>query len=179
MTAKTQPRSERGQSLGELSILMTIILILLAGVADGGRALFTYISLRDAAQEGALYGSFAFSLPDPSSSANSLIDPGTACSRIFTRVMENSDSPVDLSSEASVSVKIAQVSNPGVWVDCTSTLSLQPCAYDRIRIAVTYEDFTLSTPFLGALIGTQTLDISAEVEDTILAPAGSQTSACP
>ncbi len=82
--------------------------------------------------------------------------------------MQNSDSPVDLSSEATVSVNIAQVSNPGVSVECTSTLGLQPCAYDRIRIAVTYEDFTLSTPFLGALIGTK-LDISAEVEDAILA----------
>jgi hypothetical protein len=66
-----------------------------------------------------------------------------------------------------------------VWVDCTSTISIQPCVSDRIRVAVTYPDFTLSTPFLGAVIGTQTVDISASVEDIVLAPAGSQTSACP
>lgn len=176
MKVKGLRRSERGQSLGELSIVMTMVLILLAGVADGGRAFFTYISLRDAAQEGALYGSFAFSQPGAS---NTLIDPGTACTQITTRVMQNSDNPVDLSSEASVLVQIEQASNPGVWVECTSTISIQPCVNDRIRVAVTYPDFTVSTPFLGAVIGTQTVAISASVEDTILAPAGSQTSACP
>jgi Flp pilus assembly protein TadG len=176
MIAKNLRRSERGQSLGELSIVMTLVLVLLAGVADGGRAFFTYISLRDAAQEGALYGSFVFSQADTS---NNLIDPGTACSQITARVMQNSDNPVDLSSDASILVQIEQASNPGVWVDCTSTISIQPCVSDRIRVAVTYPDFTLSTPFLGAVIGTQTVDISASVEDIVLAPAGSQTSACP
>jgi hypothetical protein len=34
-------------------------------------------------------------------------------------------------------------------------------------------------PFLGSLIGSQTIDITAQVEDVILAPAGSQTNACP
>jgi hypothetical protein len=33
-------------------------LILLAGVADFGRAFFTWIEMRDAAQEGAVFGSF-------------------------------------------------------------------------------------------------------------------------
>lgn len=176
MANKGIRRSERGQSLGELSIVMTIVLVLLAGVADGGRAFFTYISLRDAAQEGALFGSFAFSQAGTSSA---LISPGTACSQIAARVLQNSDNPVDLSSEASVLVQIEQTGNPGVWVECTSTTSIQPCVDDRIRVAVTYPDFTLSTPFLGAVIGTQTVDISASVEDAILAPAGSQTSACP
>jgi Flp pilus assembly protein TadG len=49
--------SEKGQSLTELALTMTFLLILLAGVADIGRAFFTYIALRDAAQEGALFGS--------------------------------------------------------------------------------------------------------------------------
>lgn len=169
-------RSERGQSLSELSIVMTLMLVLLAGVADGGRAFFTYISLRDAAQEGALFGSFAFS---QAGASNALIAPGTACSQIATRVLQNSDNPVDLSSEASVTVQVEQASNPGVWLSCTSTLSIQPCVNDHIRVEVTYPSFTISTPFLGAMIGSQSVTISARVEDSILAPAGSQTNACP
>lgn len=176
MDTKGKRRSERGQSLGELSIVMTIVLVLLAGVADGGRAIFTYISLRDAAQEGALFGSFAFS---QAGSASSLIAPSTACSQIAARVLQNSDNPVDLSSEATVSVQIEQGVNPRVWVECTSTIAIQPCVGDRIRVAVTYPDFNISTPFLGTLIGTQTVAISASVQDAILAPAASQTSACP
>jgi hypothetical protein len=175
----TPRRAERGQSLSELSMAMALILILLAGVADLGRAFFTYISLRDAAQEGALYGSFAFSQPTTAASPNSLVSPGTACSRITTRLLQNTDSPVDLSADATVSVLIAQASNPGVWVDCTTTIPVQPCVNDRIQVAVTYEDFPVTMPFLGTLIGSQTVDITAQVEDVILAPAGSQTNACP
>jgi len=50
-------RSERGQSLVELAITLVAILILLAGIVDLGRAFFAYMSLRDAAQEAALFGS--------------------------------------------------------------------------------------------------------------------------
>lgn len=172
-------RSERGQSLSEMSMAMALILILLAGVADLGRAFFTYISLRDAAQEGALYGSFAFSQPAPGGSPNSLISPATACDRIATRLLQNTDSPVDLSTDATISILIHQASNPGVWVDCSSTIAIQPCVSDRIQVSVTYEDFPITMPFLGTLIGSQTVDITARVEDVILAPAGSQTNACP
>ena len=51
------PRSERGQSLTEMALSMVILLILLGGVVDLGRAFFTYMALRDSVQEGALYGS--------------------------------------------------------------------------------------------------------------------------
>lgn len=48
--------SERGQSLVELALVFTILVLLVAGVIDLGRAFFTYTALRDAAQEGATYG---------------------------------------------------------------------------------------------------------------------------
>jgi hypothetical protein len=49
-------RSEKGQSLIELAFGLVILLVLLAGIVDIGRMLFFYISLRDAAQEGAVFG---------------------------------------------------------------------------------------------------------------------------
>jgi Flp pilus assembly protein TadG len=49
---------EAGQSMVELALTLTLILILLAGTMDFGRAFFTWIEMRDAAQEGAVYGSF-------------------------------------------------------------------------------------------------------------------------
>lgn len=48
---------ERGQSLMELAFSLMFLLVLLSGVVDLGRAFFTYMAMRDAAQEGALYGS--------------------------------------------------------------------------------------------------------------------------
>jgi hypothetical protein len=58
----SEPR-EDGQSMVELALTLTLLLILLAGTIDFGRAFFTWIEMRDAAQEGATYGSFC---PDKS-----------------------------------------------------------------------------------------------------------------
>jgi Flp pilus assembly protein TadG len=57
----TQPafKTERGQSLMELAFSLMFLLVLLSGVVDLGRAFFTYMAMRDAAQEGALFGSIS------------------------------------------------------------------------------------------------------------------------
>jgi Flp pilus assembly protein TadG len=60
--------SERGQSFAELALTLVVLLILIAGIVDLGRAFFTYIALRDAAQEAAVYGSIN---PADSSGINS------------------------------------------------------------------------------------------------------------
>jgi len=51
-------QSERGQSLVELAITLPVLILLLLGTVDFGMAIFSYSMLRDAAQEGAFYGSF-------------------------------------------------------------------------------------------------------------------------
>lgn len=56
--------SQSGQSLTEMALTLTILLTLLAGILDLGRAYFTFLALRDAAAEGAAYGSF-----DPSNTS--------------------------------------------------------------------------------------------------------------
>lgn len=53
----THEDSQSGQSLVEFAIGLVMLLILIAGIFDVGRALFTYMAMRDAAQEGAQYGS--------------------------------------------------------------------------------------------------------------------------
>jgi hypothetical protein len=49
--------NEHGQSMVELALTITFIMALLAGTIDLGRAFFTWLAMRDAAQEGASYGS--------------------------------------------------------------------------------------------------------------------------
>ncbi len=49
-------KRESGQSLVELALSFTFILLILSGAVDIGRAFFSYIAIRDAAQEGAVYG---------------------------------------------------------------------------------------------------------------------------
>lgn len=75
-------RKERGQSLVELAISFAILMYLLSGAVEFGIAFFQFVQLRDAAQEGALYGS---------------INPTDTVS-IENRVRGASSSPIDLSS---------------------------------------------------------------------------------
>ena len=81
---------ERGQSLVEFALGITFILILMSGTVDLGRAYFSLLSLRDAAQEGALYGSLA--------------PPDTA--GIRARVRETSAWPVDFSGLTDDQIKV-------------------------------------------------------------------------
>lgn len=58
MTYKLQVKQkEHGQSMVELALSFTMLLILLAGTVDLGRAFFNWLQMRDAAQEGASYAS--------------------------------------------------------------------------------------------------------------------------
>lgn len=48
---------QRGQSLVELALSLVFLIFLVAGIIDIGRAILTLIAMRDAVQEGVIYGS--------------------------------------------------------------------------------------------------------------------------
>ena len=50
-------RDERGQSVVEMALVMFLLLLLVAGVADFGRAFNAYIVITNASREGARYAS--------------------------------------------------------------------------------------------------------------------------
>lgn len=140
---------QKGQSLVEFSFLAIFLVILLAGVADFGRAYFIFIQLRDAAQEGASYGSFA---PDDFSG-------------IEARVRDTMKEPVDLSDPAVVSVT-AELTNPAFSCAGFNPSSLETNA---VRVTVQYE-MPITVPFLGTLLNSQVVPLEAMVEDVILRP---------
>lgn len=139
---------ERGQSLIEFAVGGVILLILLVGIVDLGHAFFTYIALRDAAQEGAVYGS---------------ICPRDA-SAIEARVRSSSNTPVDLQNDPHIIVQCHYITSGGETA-CGGTV---PAAGNGIRVRVIYNNFPITMPFLGTFIGTQSLTLRAEVVDTIL-----------
>jgi len=55
---------ERGANLVELAVVMTLLLVLLAGAADVGRAFYSYIVIINASREGARFASHFPHLPD-------------------------------------------------------------------------------------------------------------------
>jgi Flp pilus assembly protein TadG len=137
---------EGGQSLVELGVSLTFLFILLAGVVDIGRAFFTYISLRDAAQEGALYASFE----------------ETKCQDTQARVKTAANEIGELIDSGQVAFS-CQVIGPA----CGDRDSANSGA---VRVTLTYGEFPLTMPFLGTLLGGQTIAIRASSTDNILKP---------
>lgn len=84
MIPKKEYKLEKGQSMVELALTFTLLLMLLMGVIDLGRAFFTFSAMRDAAQEGAVYGS---------------LYPGDF-DAIIARVRASSQTPVDMTDTA-------------------------------------------------------------------------------
>jgi Flp pilus assembly protein TadG len=104
-----QRRGERGQSLVELSMSLTVLLLLLSGAVDFSVAYFSFSAMRDAAQEGALYGS---------------INP-TDETEIISRVRSSSSNPVNLADDSLVNVIV--------------TLPGAACEGNEIKVNVIYD----------------------------------------
>ncbi len=133
--------AERGQSLVEFAFMLVILLVLLSGIVDAGRALFTYLAMRDAAQEGALYGSTA-----PTDSAG-----------IIDRVCHSSN-------------MLADLCNDTTNFHVVPSLIGAACIGNGIQVEVRHDAFPLTMPFIGVFIGGQSVPIRATVIDTILTP---------
>ena len=139
-TRSSSPRHERGQSLVEFAISLTFILILLAGAVDFGIGLFHYSAMRDAAQEGALYGSMN---PDNTAEIGNRVANASGDSGIIQKMLDE-----------------------GMTVAVSYTGA--HCEGNGITVTLQY-DYNISMPFIGAFVG-DTIHLRAEVTDTILTP---------
>ena len=63
-TRGTRGRGERGQSMVELALPIPVLLLLLVGVVEVGNALNSYMTVVDAARDGARLGSRGSGMPD-------------------------------------------------------------------------------------------------------------------
>ena len=135
------PNRERGQSLVEFAISLTAILILLAGAVDFGIALFHYIAMRDAAQEGALYGSMN---PDNTSEIRARAANSAGDGELIDRLYSSGDMEINIAYTGS------------------------HCEGNGITVSVEY-DYPISMPFISAFVG-DFIRLRASVTDTILTP---------
>jgi Flp pilus assembly protein TadG len=152
------PRSARGQSLVELAVSLVILLYLLSGAVEFGILFFQYVQLRDAAQEGALYGS-----TKPDEIAN-----------IEARARGASASPIDLTDTSIVSVTI---SADGIDSGDASYLT-KACEGHGLEVLVSY-DHHIFMPFVPQLIGRTVIPLHASVTDTILTPHSNPSGCTP
>lgn len=157
------PKSAKGQSLVELAISLVILLYLLSGAVEFGILFFQYVQLRDAAQEGALYGSTCFNADDP---------PADCAAAIETRARASSPStsPLDLNSaEVTIAITIDGVPS----TDATGFAAVA-CEGHGLEVRVSYTH-KIFMPFIPQLIGRTSIPLNATVTDTILTPFDTAT----
>ena len=128
------PGLEKGAAAVEMAIVSMFLLVLLLGIVDIGRAITTNISLRDAVQEGAMYGAFT---------------PGVSTADIDARIRASVSEP-DLST---ATIVVYCETDPRDLKDGT-----------RIRVDMVYDLDLITPIVGPALGGTITLQPSAEAD---------------
>jgi hypothetical protein len=146
MTLIDISKTQKGQSLLEVGLSLTFLLIMMAGAVDLGRIFIAYISLRDAAQEGILFGS---------------VYP-TYCTQIVQRVIASSNNMFAPTADM-IEVKIA-------GVNCTVADADQACIGNEIMVTIINPAYPLTMPFIGSALGTQTIPLEVVARDTVLRP---------
>lgn len=132
-------QGERGAATVELALFAMFLILLISGIVDLGRGLYTAIALNDAVQEGAMYAAFTEEV------AGSPVSE----SDIIARVTSATDSPVLLAGD----VTITCIEQPR---------SRQPSSRVTVEVSHTLD---LITPFISDWFGgTHTLVRSATSE---------------
>jgi hypothetical protein len=135
-------KRERGQSLVEFAVSVVILLLLLSGIVDLGRIFFQYISMRDAAQEGATYG---------------IICPYDIDGiKGRTSALLSDDTNIDV---------IVRINGTEYDTDPTSG---SVSGGDELQITVQNPQFPITMPFLGAILDSQTINLETSIYGTIL-----------
>jgi hypothetical protein len=143
-------KKERGQSMVELAISLVLILTILAGIFDLGRAIIAYLVLQDAAEEGIVYG---ISFP-------------TDCNQITARIRGDVNTTL-IKSQVNVAISIQDSS--GNYTSCYSIPYAQVYAGKIMHINIT-TNFPITMPFLGTILGEQSIPLVVTTNGVILRP---------
>lgn len=138
---KRSDSGDSGAALVELALVTPLLLLLAFGVIDLGRALYTHVTIQEAAQEGALYGSFA---PDD-------WDITTQ------RVLESVQNPALVAAEVTVTCFPVLITDP-------TDPDFDPADFPEISVRVAH-DLDLITPIASWFGGSLTL--ASEVTATV------------
>lgn len=128
--------SERGQSLVEMAMSLVILLLLVGGIVDLGRAFFTFMALRDSVQEGALYGS---------------INP-TLTQEIKNHVLDSSDMVPDLIDSDDITVAVVGTACTGNGIRVTATYPDFPITMPFMGAALGRQTISISATVTDTIL---------------------------
>lgn len=149
MQSKAIRKSERGQSLTELALSFMIIMFVLSGIVDLGRAFFIVIALRDAAQEGAVYASVHPPQVITKNADPNLDDPDLK--EVRKRVKTSSSAPVNFSTwsdeKLQKNIDVVYTDDPN---RCSGFDAMGMYSYG-VTVTV-YYDFQFSMPLIQPVV---------------------------
>lgn len=118
-------------------------MLLLSGLIEFGMIFFQFVQLRDAAQEGALYGATNATATETD---------------IALRAKGASNSPINMNVDPNLEVVVTYPNDNGLP---------EVCEGDGVMVTMNY-GHKIFMPFLPKFLGTDTVLISASVTDTLL-----------
>jgi Flp pilus assembly protein TadG len=129
----TRHSRARGQTLVEFALVIPILIVMLMGIFDLGRAIFAYNAITNAAREGARLGI-----------VNQWAD------KIKERAIDMA--PTADQDPNAVTVAISKPASPPDDDDCASAPAVGCVVYVRYE-----SEFTAITPIIGSIVGPMTL----------------------
>jgi Flp pilus assembly protein TadG len=147
MKKKRSSRSESGQSLTELGLIMVVVLLLLGGVVDIGRLFLTMITLNDAVDEGAVVAA----------TCNASI-VASDCQKSMEGVVKATSGPIDL-----------HTADLTVTASYSSSGSGHPCGGDTVTVTAHYT-FDMTMPLANLFVGSMHIPINAKSIATVIKP---------
>ncbi len=153
---------EHGQSLVEFAVMGIVLLMLLQGVLDLGRAYFTFLALKDAAADGAYFAAaYPRCVDGPSGSV-----PPPAIERDGNYPADNSltacGNPNNIEYRTRKSAPAGGLVDwTNATVNVTYTLPLNYNPGSLVTVTVIYE-YELMTPLVSAIVAGKPLPLYAE-----------------
>lgn len=142
--------SEKGQSLVEFTASLIVLVIIVSGVLDIGRAFITFVAIENGAGEGAIFASYHPTW-------------------VTEQEAEAGGSP--LPEFENISYRAAHESPGGLvdWRLARVTVDHPPSIEpgEPVTVTVTYS-YTLMTPFLNIIVGDSILPLQASAAQVIL-----------
>ncbi len=119
---KSAPNHHAGQSMVEFALILPIIVLLLVGVFDLGRAFFSYIAITNAAREGARVVTFW---------------PGKATVADVNTAIDTEIGASPMVDVGNIASRVIECGDPSAIV--TTSTELQDCTSEHpIRVTLTY-----------------------------------------
>ena len=148
ITYLPKSNSERAQSLVEFALSLLLILMILTGAVELSLALFEYVTIRDAAQEGALFASV-----NPTDTAN-----------IKNRVIDAANDSVPLAAGNVTITSNGSTSTGKSYCEGVTAAGVPITVTVRVN-----RQHQIIMPLVGTFLGQQ-INMSASATNTILSP---------